>query len=191
MIEAFLMSTGIVALAEMGDKTQLLSLVLAARYRKPLPIILGILVATLLNHAVAGAVGSWLTHWFGPAVMRWVLGVSFLGMAVWILIPDKLDDTDADPKGGIFLTTVVAFFLAEMGDKTQFATVALAAQYASLWAVVLGTTAGMMLANAPAVLLGDRITRVVPMRTVHIIAAILFAVLGVLALFDVGALTAI
>lgn len=191
MIEAFLMSTGIVALAEMGDKTQLLSLVLAARYRKPLPIILGILVATLLNHAVAGAVGAWLMHWFGPSVMRWVLGVSFLGMAIWILIPDKLDDTDATPKGGIFLTTVVAFFLAEMGDKTQFATVALAAQYASLSAVVMGTTAGMMLANAPAVLLGDRITRVVPMRTVHIIAAILFAVLGLLALFDVGSLTAI
>ena len=116
MIEAFLMSTGIVALAEMGDKTQLLSLVLAARYRKPVPIILGIFVATLLNHAVAGAVGAWLMHWFGPSVMRWVLGVSFLAMAIWILIPDKLDDTDADPKGGIFLTTVVAFFLAEMGD---------------------------------------------------------------------------
>jgi putative Ca2+/H+ antiporter (TMEM165/GDT1 family) len=165
-------------------------LVLAARYRKPVPIILGILVATLLNHAVAGALGSWLMHWFGGSVMRWVLGVSFLGMAIWILIPDKLDDTDADPKGGIFLTTVVAFFLAEMGDKTQFATVALAAQYTSLWAVVMGTTAGMMLANAPAVLLGDRITRVVPMRTVHIIAAILFAILGVLALFDVGSLTA-
>ncbi|MCX7222061.1 MAG: TMEM165/GDT1 family protein [Burkholderiales bacterium] len=190
-MEAFLMSTGIVALAEMGDKTQLLSLVLAARYRKPVPIILGILVATLLNHAVAGAVGAWLMHWFGPSVMRWVLGVSFLAMAIWILIPDKLDDTYADPKGGIFLTTVVAFFLAEMGDKTQFATVALAAQYTSLWAVVMGTTAGMMLANAPAVLLGDRITRVVPMRTVHIIAAILFAILGVLALFDVGSLTAI
>jgi putative Ca2+/H+ antiporter (TMEM165/GDT1 family) len=189
MIEAFLMSTGIVALAEMGDKTQLLSLVLAARYRKPVPIILGIFVATLLNHAVAGALGSWLMHWFGPSVMRWVLGVSFLGMAVWILIPDKLDDTDAAPKGGIFLTTVVAFFLAEMGDKTQFATVALAAQYSSLWAVVMGTTAGMMLANAPAVLLGDRITRAVPMRTVHIVAAILFAILGLLALFDVGSLT--
>jgi putative Ca2+/H+ antiporter (TMEM165/GDT1 family) len=184
MIEAFLMSTGIVALAEMGDKTQLLALVLAARFRKPIPIILGILVATLLNHGVAGALGSWLMHWVGPQVMRWILGVSFLAMAGWILIPDKLDDTQAVQKGGVFLTTVIAFFLA--GDKTQFATVALAAQYSSLAAVVIGTTFGMMLANAPAVLLGERITRIVPMRTVHLIAAGLFVILGVMALFNVG-----
>jgi putative Ca2+/H+ antiporter (TMEM165/GDT1 family) len=186
MIEAFLMSTGIVALAEMGDKTQLLALVLAARFRKPAPIILGILVATLLNHGVAGALGAWLMHWVGPQVMRWILGVSFLAMAGWILIPDKLDDTQAAQKGGVFLTTLVAFFLAEMGDKTQFATVALAAQYSSLIAVVIGTTFGMMLANVPAVLLGERVTRIVPMRTVHLIAAGLFVILGLMALFNVG-----
>ena len=186
MIEAFLMSTGIVALAEMGDKTQLLALVLAARFRKPVPIILGILVATLLNHGMAGAVGSWLMHWVGPQAMRWILGVSFIAMAGWILIPDKLDEADAAQKGGVFVTTVIAFFLAEMGDKTQFATVALAAQYASLAAVVLGTTLGMMLANAPAVLLGERVTRLVPMRTVHLLAAALFLLLGLMALFNVG-----
>ena len=186
MIEACLMSTGIVALAEMGDKTQLLALVLAARFRKPVPIILGILVATLLNHGMAGAVGSWLMHWVGPQAMRWILGVSFIAMAGWILIPDKLDEADAAQKGGVFVTTVIAFFLAEMGDKTQFATVALAAQYASLAAVVLGTTLGMMLANAPAVLLGERVTRLVPMRTVHLLAAALFLLLGLMALFNVG-----
>lgn len=186
MIEAFLMSTGIVALAEMGDKTQLLALVLAARFRKPIPIILGILVATLLNHGVAGALGAWLMHWIGPNVMRWILGVSFLAMAGWILIPDKLDETQAVQKGGVFITTLIAFFLAEMGDKTQFATVALAAQYSSLAAVVIGTTCGMMLANAPAVLVGERITRIVPMRTVHLIAAGLFVILGLMALFNVG-----
>jgi len=188
MIEAFLMSTGIVALAEMGDKTQLLALVLAARFRKPVPIILGILVATLLNHGVAGALGSWLMHWVGPQVMRWILGVSFLAMAGWILIPDKLDDTQAVQKDGVFLTTLIAFFLAEMGDKTQFATVALAAQYSSFVAVVIGTTFGMMLANVPAVLLGERVTRIVPMRTVHLIAAGLFVILGLMALFNVGSM---
>ena len=188
MIESFLMSLGIVALAEMGDKTQLLALVLAARFRKPMPIILGILVATLLNHGVAGALGAWLMHTIGPQWMRWILGGSFLAMAGWILVPDKLDDAQAEQKGGVFLTTVIAFFLAEMGDKTQFATVALAAQYTSLTAVVLGTTFGMMVANGPAVLLGDRVTRLVPMRTVHLIAAGLFVILGLMALFNVGSL---
>jgi putative Ca2+/H+ antiporter (TMEM165/GDT1 family) len=188
-LEAFLMSTGIVALAEMGDKTQLLSLVLAARFRKPVPIIMGILVATLLNHAMAGFVGAWVSQWLGPVVMRWVLAVSFLVMAGWILIPDTLEnDADAKQSGNVFVTTVVAFFLAEMGDKTQIATVALAAQYASLIAVVAGTTAGMMLANAPAVLLGEKVTRIVPMRTVHSAAAALFACLGLAALFNVGSL---
>ncbi len=183
-MEAFLISTGIVALAEMGDKTQLLSLVLAARFRKPWPIVLGILVATLANHALAGAVGSWVTTLLGPTVLRWVLGLSFIAMAVWMLIPDKLDDEEGDaaPRMGVFMTTLVAFFLAEMGDKTQIATVMLAAQY-NAWAwVVAGTTLGMMLANAPVVWLGDAITKRVPIRLVHIVSAVIFAVLGTMAL---------
>jgi putative Ca2+/H+ antiporter (TMEM165/GDT1 family) len=187
-MEAFLISTGIVALAEMGDKTQLLSLVLAARFRKPWPIVLGIFVATLLNHALAGAVGSWVTTWLGPTALRWVLGLSFIAMAVWMLIPDKLDDeADEDaPRRGVFMTTLVAFFLAEMGDKTQIATVMLAAQYQAWALVVAGTTLGMMLANAPVVWLGDAITRRVPIRLVHLVSAAVFAVLGVLALAHPG-----
>ena len=179
-MEAFLISGGIVALAEMGDKTQLLSLLLAARFRKPWPIVLGILVATVLNHALAGAVGSWVTTMLGPTVLRWVLGLSFLAMAAWMLIPDKLDDDEGDdaPRMGVFMTTVVAFFLAEMGDKTQIATVMLAAQYNSWAWVVAGTTLGMMLANAPVVWLGDAITRRVPIRLVHLASAVIFAVLG-------------
>ncbi len=183
-MEAFLISTSIVALAEMGDKTQLLSLVLAARFRKPWPIVLGILVATLANHALAGAVGSWVTTVLSQQVLRWVLGLSFIAMAVWMLIPDKLDD-EGESKGlglGVFGTTLVAFFLAEMGDKTQIATVMLAAQYnAYLW-VVAGTTLGMMLANAPVVWLGDRLVKKVPIRMVHIVSAVIFLVLGLLAL---------
>ena len=188
-MEAFLVSTGIVALAEMGDKTQLLSLVLAARFRKPWPIVLGILVATLANHGLAGAVGSWVTSVMGPDVLRWVLGASFIAMAAWMLIPDQLDDEEGDsaPRMGVFLTTVVAFFLAEMGDKTQIATVMLAAQYNAWFAVVAGTTLGMMLANAPVVWLGDAITKRVPLRMVHIISAGIFAVLGVIALSGWGA----
>lgn len=188
-MEAFLVSTGIVALGEMGDKTQLLALLLAARFRRPLPIILGILVATLVNHACAAAVGDWVARALGPDVLRWVIGGSFLAMAAWMLVPDRLDD-EAEGSGslrlGVFGTTVVAFFLAEMGDKTQIATVALAARYADLWAVVTGTTFGMMLANVPAVLLGDGVAKRVSMRLVHGIAALLFAVLGVLTLFNVG-----
>ena len=183
-MEAFLISTGIVALAEMGDKTQLLSLVLAARFRRPWPIVLGIFVATLVNHGLAGALGSWITAMVSPTTLRWVLGLSFIVMAFWTLIPDKLDDDEAatNPRLGVFLTTVIAFFLAEMGDKTQIATVMLAARY-DAWAwVVLGTTLGMMLANAPAVWLGERITRVVPLRAVHVVSAIIFMVLGVLAI---------
>ena len=184
LMEAFLISTGIVALAEMGDKTQLLSLVLAARFRKPWPIVLGILVATLANHALAGAVGSWVTTLLGPTALRWVLGLSFIAMAVWMLIPDKLDDDEGNeaPRMGVFMTTVVAFFLAEMGDKTQIATVMLAAQYQAWAWVVAGTTLGMMLANAPVVWLGDAITRRVPIALVHKVSALIFAVLGVLAL---------
>ncbi|WP_341678620.1 TMEM165/GDT1 family protein [Niveibacterium sp. SC-1] len=186
-MEAFLISTGIVALAEIGDKTQLLALVLAARFRKPVPIILGILVATLVNHACAGALGAWITHLLGANVMRWILGISFLGMAAWSLIPDKLDEEEsATGHWGVFGSTVVAFFLAEMGDKTQFATVALAAKYSSIVSVVAGTTLGMMIANVPAVLLGERVTRMVSIRVVHAIAAAVFAILGVLALAGVG-----
>lgn len=189
-MEAFLISTGVVALAEMGDKTQLLSIVLAARFRRPVPIILGILVATLINHAGAGALGAWITGVAGPGVMRWVLGLSFIAMAIWTLIPDRLDDDGAAAAGrfGVFGTTALAFFLAEMGDKTQVATVALAAQYASLMAVIAGTTLGMLAANVPAVLLGEKITQKVPIRVVHMIAAAMFAVLGLLALFNVGEL---
>ena len=183
-MEAFLVSTGIVALAEMGDKTQLLSLVLAARFRKPWPIVLGIFVATLANHALAGAVGAWVTTLLGPQVLRWILGASFIAMAAWMLIPDKLDEDDAAkaPRFGVFGTTVIAFFLAEMGDKTQVATVMLAAQYNAWAAVVAGTTLGMMLANAPVVWFGERVTRSVPIRAVHVVSALIFAVLGVIAL---------
>jgi Ca2+/H+ antiporter, TMEM165/GDT1 family len=188
-MEAFLLSTGIVALAEMGDKTQLLSLLLAAKFRRPLPIIIGILVATLFNHAFAGAVGGWITTFFGTDVLRWVLGLSFIAMAVWTLIPDKIDDVEAKhERFGVFVTTVIAFFFAEMGDKTQVATVALAAKYSAFYAVVAGTTVGMMIANIPAVLLGNKIIEMVSMRLVHAIAAVIFAVLGVLTLVNVGSL---
>ena len=190
-MEAFLVSTGIVALGEMGDKTQLLALLLAARFRKPLPIVLGILVATLANHAMAGALGGWLAAWMGPQWLRWVIGLSFLAMAVWMLIPDELDTVDtagSSQRLGVFGTTVLAFFLAEMGDKTQIATVALAARYPDLLAVVLGTTLGMMLANVPAVLLGDQIAKRVSMTLVHCVAAAIFALLGVLTLLNVGQL---
>ncbi len=188
-MEAFLVATGIVALAEMGDKTQLLSLVLAARFRKPWPIVLGIFVATVVNHALAGAVGNWVTQVLGPNVLRWILGGSFIAMALWMLIPDKLDDEDTprSSRFGVFGTTLVAFFLAEMGDKTQIATVMLAARYteAYLW-VVLGTTLGMMLANAPVVWLGERIVRKVPIRLVHGVSAAIFLVLGLAAIFGWG-----
>jgi len=189
-LEAFLVSTGIVALGEMGDKTQLLAIVLAAAFRKPVPIILGILVATVANHAAAGAVGGWVAQALGPDILRWVIGVSFLAMAGWMLIPDKIDDDAASGKQrfGVFGTTVVAFFLAEMGDKTQIATVALAARYSDIVPVVLGTTFGMMLANVPAVFLGDKIAKKVSMKLVHGIAAAIFAVLGVLTLLNVGKL---
>jgi putative Ca2+/H+ antiporter (TMEM165/GDT1 family) len=185
IMEAFLVSTGIVALAEMGDKTQLLALILAARFRKPWPIVLGILVATIANHALAGAAGAWVTTVLGPHVLRWVLGASFIAMAVWMLIPDKMEDDEdsSTPRFGVFGTTLVAFFLAEMGDKTQIATVMLAAQYQAWGWVVAGTTLGMMLANAPVVWLGDKITQLVPIRVVHVVSAAIFAILGVVALW--------
>ncbi len=187
-MEAFLVSSGIVALAEMGDKTQLLALVLAARFRKPVPIILGILIATIFNHAFAGAVGHAVTQLLGPEVLRWVLGLSFLLMAGWILIPDKIDDDDTRVAGryGVFGATLIAFFLAEMGDKTQVATVALAAHYANFISVVAGTTFGMLLANVPAVLVGNKIANRIPLKLVHGLAAGLFVILGLLTLFNVG-----
>ena len=186
-LEAFSVSTGIVALAEIGDKTQLLAFMLAARFRKPWPIIAGILVATIANHAFAGAVGTWVTTVLGPDVLRWVLGLSFIAMAVWMMIPDKLDEDEITvPKFGVFATTVVAFFLAEMGDKTQIATVALAAQYGAFVAVVTGTTLGMMIANVPAVLAGNGIAQRLPIRLIHGVAASIFAVLGVAALLGFG-----
>jgi putative Ca2+/H+ antiporter (TMEM165/GDT1 family) len=189
-VNSFLVSAAVVAVAEIGDKTQLLALVLAAKLRKPIPIILGILAATLANHAAAAAIGTWLTRVIGPDLMRWLLGISFIAMGIWTLIPDKpdLDDEKApSPKGGwgVFGTTVAAFFLLEMGDKTQIATVALAAKYSNLALVTAGTTFGMMLANVPAVVLGDVAAKKLPLAFVHAVAALIFVVLGVVALFGV------
>lgn len=189
IMEAFLVSTGIVALAEMGDKTQLLSLVLAARFRKPWPIVLGILVATVANHAMAGALGAWVTTTVGPDTLRWVLGVSFIAMAVWMLIPDQLDcvgETERLSRLGVFGTTAVVFFLAEMGDKTQIATVVLAARYSDWAWVVVGTTLGMLLANAPVVWLGEHLVKKIPLKTVHRVSAGVFALLGLAALLGRG-----
>jgi putative Ca2+/H+ antiporter (TMEM165/GDT1 family) len=188
-VTAWLVSIGVVALAEIADKTQLLALVLAARFRKPWPIILGIFCATLANHFFAGAVGAFITRSLGPDIMRWVLGVSFLAMAVWTLIPDKYDATkEHGARFGVFGTTLIAFFLVEMGDKTQIATVALAAKYDALVSVVMGTTIGMMIANVPAVLLGSVAAEKLPVRVVHGVAAAIFAVLGIALLtgFDLG-----
>ena len=185
----FLISTGIVALAEMGDKTQLLALLLTTQFRRPLPIILGILVATLANHAFAGVVGAWVASVISPQILRWILGASFLAMAAWTLIPDKLDDDQLSRNQlGVFAATLVAFFLAEMGDKTQVATVALAAQYQSLFWVVMGTTLGMMIANVPVVLLGEWLTQRIPVRKIQLFCALLFAALGMAVLLNVGQL---
>ena len=172
----------------MGDKTQLLAFLLAARFKRPAPIVLGILVATLANHTLAGLVGNWIAALLGPQVLRWVVGLGFIGMAAWMLVSDKIDDdgTAARQRFGVFGTTLLAFFLAEMGDKTQLATVALAARYHELVPVVAGTTLGMMIADVPAVFLGDRIAKRVSMPLVHGIAALIFGVLGVLALLNVG-----
>jgi putative Ca2+/H+ antiporter (TMEM165/GDT1 family) len=186
-LEAFLISTGIVTLAEIGDKTQLLSFVLAAKYRKPWPICFGILLATLLNHAMAGAVGTWITSLVGPAILRWILGISFLAMAVWVLIPDKFDESEAKfAKSGVFVMTLIAFFLAEMGDKTQIATIALSAQYQQFVPVVLGTTLGMMIANVPAVLLGGKIAHKLPVAIVHRVVSGIFLILGAATLMGAG-----
>jgi Ca2+/H+ antiporter, TMEM165/GDT1 family len=188
-MEAFLVSTGIVALAEIGDKTQLLAFILAARFKKPLPIIAGILCATLVNHGLAGALGAWITSAVNPSVLRWVLGASFIGMAIWTLIPDKIEDEEAQiaKRFGVFGATLVTFFLAEMGDKTQIATIAMAAHYNNPILVVIGTTLGMLIADVPAVLIGDKLAMKIPMKLVHTIAAGIFAVLGVATLLGVGA----
>jgi Ca2+/H+ antiporter, TMEM165/GDT1 family len=180
-MNSLLTSTGVVALAEMGDKTQLLAFLLAARFRKPVPIIAGILFATLLNHGLAGAVGAWITQLLTPMALRWSVGLLFLGMAVWTLIPDRIEDEESRAAGrlGVFGATFVTFFLAEMGDKTQIATVAMAAQFDSALLVVAGTTLGMLIADVPAVFLGERFSKRIPMRLVHGVAALLFAVLGV------------
>jgi putative Ca2+/H+ antiporter (TMEM165/GDT1 family) len=179
-LEALAVSAGIVAIAEIGDKTQLLALVLATRFKRPWPIVAGILAATLLNHAAAGAVGAWLLHFVGAERMRWILAVSFLVMAAWTLVPDKLEERDEKTRpGGVFWTTAVLFFLVEMGDKTQLATVALAARFDSLVAVVAGTTLGMLLADVPVVWLGESIMRRVPLKAVRIVAALLFVAMGI------------
>ena len=186
-MEALLISTGVVALAEIGDKTQLLAFILAARFKKPLPIVAGILVATLVNHSLAGALGAWITSVVSPEILRWVLGLSFIGMAVWTLIPDKIEDeeTRAAQRLGVFGATLITFFLAEMGDKTQLATVALAAHYGAPLVVVIGTTLGMLVADVPAVVVGNRFAAKIPLKLVHSIAAAIFAAMGVLALLKV------
>lgn len=180
---AFILSTGLVALAEMGDKTQLLALLLAARYRKPVPILIAILLATLLNHAIAAAFGQWLAEFFNAGWMRWLLAASFIGMAIWMLIPDKLDDDENSlsrwQKYGVFGATFILFFLAEIGDKTQIATVALAARFDALIPVLMGTTLGMMIANAPAVFIGDKLANKLPITLIHRIAAAIFLLVGV------------
>ena len=185
-MEAFLVSTGVVALAEMGDKTQLLAFILAARFKRPLPIILGILCATLLNHGLAGALGTWITSVINQDALRWILGASFIGMAIWTLIPDKIEDeeTQIASKLGVFGATFITFFLAEMGDKTQLATIALAAHYAAPVLVIAGTTLGMLIADVPAVFIGNKFAEKIPMKLVHGIAAGIFALFGVLTLFS-------
>jgi putative Ca2+/H+ antiporter (TMEM165/GDT1 family) len=190
LMSPLLVSTGVVALAEIGDKTQLLSLLLAARFRKPVPIILGIFLSTLLNHALAGLVGEWISRALGPETLRWAVGLSFLAIALWTLKPDKLEGDEAKKShGSVFVITFVTFFLAEMGDKTQIATVLLAAKYHALLAVVMGTTIGMMLANVPVVLLGQAASAKIPFKAVRYVAAGLFALLGIVALLGVGAAT--
>ncbi|MBV9192101.1 MAG: TMEM165/GDT1 family protein [Betaproteobacteria bacterium] len=187
-MEAWLVSTGVVALAEMGDKTQLLAFLLAARFKKPLPIILGIFVATAVNHGLAGARGAWITTAVSPQILRWVLGLSFIGMAIWTLFPDKIEEDEgkAAQRLGIFGATLITFFLAEMGDKTQLATVAMAAHYKAPLVVVIGTTLGMLIADIPAVFIGERLATKIPMRLVHGVAAAIFALLGLATLLGAG-----
>ena len=189
-MQALMVSAGAVTLAEVGDKTQLLAFILAARFKKPIPILLGILIATLINHGLAGAVGAWITTLIDPQWLRWILGGSFLAMAVWILIPDTIDEeeTVSLKTMGVFTTTLVTFFLAEMGDKTQIATIALAAHYPSTIEVVAGTTLGMMLADGPAVFVGQHLAQKIPMKLMHAIAGGIFALLGVAVLANLDTL---
>ena len=188
-MDPLLVSTGVVALAEIGDKTQLLAFLLAARFKKPLPIIAGIFIATIFNHGLAGALGAWITSMLTPEILRWVLGISFLGMAAWTLVPDKIeeDETHVASRFGVFGATLVTFFLAEMGDKTQVATVAMAAHYPDPLMVVAGTTLGMLIADVPAVFAGDKLAAKIPLRLVHGIAAAMFAALGLATLLGMGA----
>ena len=185
-MEAFAVSTLVVAVGEIGDKTQLLALLLAARLRAPVAIVLGILCATLANHALAGVVGVTLGRMLDPALLRWLVGLSFLALAAWALVPDRADAAAGAPRGGLgaFATTVVCFFLAEIGDKTQIATIALAARYEQLVAVVAGTTLGMLIADVPAVLLGTVAAHRIPFKLVRGLAAALFAALGVAAIWS-------
>lgn len=189
MSSALLVSTGVIALAEIGDKTQLLAFLLATRFKKPLPIIVGITLATLINHGLAGAIGGWITANIDQETLRWVLGLSFIAMAVWTLIPDKIEEeeTQLATKLGVFGATFITFFLAEMGDKTQIATVAMSAHYANVLMVVAGTTLGMLIADVPAVFAGDKLAKKIPMKLVHGIAAAMFAMLGLATLFGLGA----
>lgn len=184
-MNAFLISIGIVAVAEIGDKTQLLAFILATRFKKPIPIILGIFTATLINHALAGAVGLWITKIVSPDILRWILGVSFIGMAIWTLIPDKIEqETKQLGKSlGVFGATFITFFLAEMGDKTQLATIALTAHYGTPLLVIAGTTLGMLLADVPAVLIGNQFAEKIPMKLIHLVAAIVFFLFGLTTLF--------
>ena len=188
-MQALIVSTGVVALAEIGDKTQLLAFILAARFKKPLPIIAGILCATVINHGLAGALGAWITAAVDPQWLRWILGLSFIAMAAWTLVPDRIEDeeTRIASRLGVFGATFITFFLAEMGDKTQVATIAMAAHYAQPILVVVGTTLGMLIADVPAVFVGDRLAGRIPMKLVHGIAAAVFAVLGVATLLGAGA----
>mgnify|MGYP001252283875 CR=1 FL=1 len=188
IMESLLVSTGVVALAEIGDKTQLLAFILAARFKKPVPIILGIFAATIVNHGLAGALGAWITSAVSPEILRWVLGLSFIGMAIWTMVPDKIEEeeTQVAKRFGVFGATLITFFLAEMGDKTQIATVAMAAHYAAPLQVVIGTTLGMLLADVPAVFIGDKLANKIPMKLVHSIAAAIFALLGLATLLGAG-----
>lgn len=189
-MEALFISTGVVALAEIGDKTQLLAFILAARFKKPLPIIAGIFCATVVNHGLAGALGAWISSAVSPDALRWLLGLSFIGMAIWTMIPDKIEDEETKVAGplGVFGATLVTFFLAEMGDKTQIATIAMAAHYSNPLLVVIGTTLGMLIADVPAVFVGDKFAAKIPMKLVHGMAAVLFAVMGALTLLKVDKL---
>jgi putative Ca2+/H+ antiporter (TMEM165/GDT1 family) len=180
LVSPFLISLGAVALAEIGDKTQLLSLVLAAKFRRPWPICAGILIASLTSHAIAAELGAWLAHWMTPGVQRWLIGLSFLVVAAWAMLPEKEERMDAPPRHGhgVFVASLVAFFLAELGDRTQIATVVLGASYQPLWQVIAGSTAGMLIANVPVVWLGARFAQRLPLRATRLGAAVLFAALG-------------